>query len=286
MKQMKVLQTAAIALAAAVTTPTVSYASDTLFFGVVPQQAASRLAKIWVPFIDELSAQTDLKISFATMKDIPAFEKCLAQGDYDISYMNPYHYTVFSKQSGYQAIAHQADKKLKGIIVVRNDDAAESLSDLDSRKIAFPSPAAFGASVIPRAEMKAKDIAFDPFYVKSHDSVYKSVAAGIFTAGGGVRRTFNSIPFELRDQLRVVYTTEGYTPHAFAVNPKMSAAKAQAIALAMERMSEDRPDLLKAIGMSGIQTASDAAWDDVRGLNLTSAQTEIAQQGGVKCRFD
>ena len=40
---------------------------ETLLFGIVPQQAASRLAKMWVPFINELSKETGYKIKFAAM---------------------------------------------------------------------------------------------------------------------------------------------------------------------------------------------------------------------------
>lgn len=260
--------------------------AQTLTFGVVPQQAASRLAKTWIPFMEDLSARTQMDIRFATMKDIPSFEQCLVQGDYDIAYMNPYHYTVFHTISGYQAIAHQADKKLTGLLVVRKDDPAKGLADLEAARIAFPSPAAFGASVLPRAVMTVNGIAFEPVYVKSHDSVYKSVAAGLFKSGGGVRRTWNSIPAELQDQLRIIYTTEGYTPHAFATAPTIDARVADTLAAAMQDITTQRPDLLKAIGMSGIVAADDTAWDDVRALNLRHSQTEVSQTGGVTCRLD
>jgi len=261
-------------------------AQKMLYFGIVPQQAASRLAKMWVPFIDELSQRTGHKIQFATMKDIPTFEQCLAQGAYDISYMNPYHYTVFSEKSGYRALAHQADKKLKGLIVVRKDSPAKELKDLNTQKLAFPSPAAFGASVLPRAEMRAQGMKITPNYVKSHDSVYKSVIAGLFAAGGGVQRTFASIPDGMRDQLRVIYHTEAYTPHAFAVNATLSEKDMKIIRQAMLDISAERSDLIKGIGMKGLVSAQDENWNDVRALGLTQNETEIVHKGTVQCRFD
>lgn len=259
---------------------------ETLLFGIVPQQAASRLAKMWVPFINELSKETGYKIKFATMKDIPSFEQCLAQGAYDLAYMNPYHYTTFSTQTGYKAFAHQSEKKLKGIVVVRQDSAAKKLEDLDNQKIAFPSPAAFGASVLPRAEMKAAGMIIEPNYVKSHDSVYRSVIAGIFPAGGGVMRTFNNMPDDLKAQLRVIYNTKAYTPHAFAGNKALDVAKMGEIATAMLKIAKASPELLKEIGMKGFDLASDSTWDDVRNLGLTEEQTQIVDQGTLKCRLD
>ena len=286
MKMIRFCQITVLGVFTLTAAPMESARAETLYFGIVPQQAASRLAKMWVPVMQELSAQTGLDIRFATMKDIPTFEQCLAQGAYDIAYMNPYHYTVFSKKSGYRAFAHQSEKKLKGLIVVKKGSEVTSLAGLDKQKVAFPSPAAFGASVLPRAEMKAEGLKFEPVYVKSHDSVYKSVVAGHFAGGGGVQRTFNSIPQAMRDQLQVIYTTGAYTPHAFAVNGAMSGERLSKIQNAMMNISQHKPDLMKSVGMKGLVTADDANWDDVRKLGLSQAETEIVQQGTVKCRFD
>ena len=184
----------------------------TLTFGIVPQQSASRLARMWGPLIERLSSDLGMAVQFETTKDIPTFEACLAAGAYDIAYMNPVHYTIFSNATGYQALAHQSQKRLRGLIVVRKDSPIQSLDQLQGAEVAFPSPGAFGASVVPRAEMRSRGIDFDPQYVKSHDSVYRAVIAGLMPAGGGVLRTLNAINDDMRSQLRVIYQTEGYTP--------------------------------------------------------------------------
>ena len=256
-----------------------------LVFGVVPQQAASRLAKIWVPFLDKLGEKTGHSITFATMRDIPSFEACLAQGAYDLAYMNPYHYTVFSEDAGYRAFAHQAHKKLQGLMVVHKDAGIGDLAALDQGKVAFPSPAAFGASVLPRAEMKALGLNIQPVYVKSHDSVYRAVAAGLAPAGGGVQRTFNAIPAKLRDRLKIIYRTGKYTPHAFAAHPNLTAADRRLFQRAFKELSATDPALVKAIGMAGFEAAEHEAWDDVRALKLTQGQTEITRKGGGVCRL-
>ena len=250
-------------------------AKSDLAFGVVPQQSASRLAKIWGPVLDHLSEETDYRLHFNTAKDIPTFEACLAKGAYDLAYMNPYHYTTFHQVAGYEAFARQAKKRLRGLIVVRKDSGIHRLEDLDHQPIAFPSPAAFGASVIPRAEMTSRDMAIRPAYVKSHDSVYRAVVAGLFPAGGGVLRTFNNVPDKIKSQLRVLYKTDAYTPHAFAAHPDLDKDHVTAIADAMLGIAFKKPELLKALGMAGFESASNADWDDVRSLNLTNNQTEI-----------
>lgn len=261
-------------------------AEPIILFGIVPQQSATRLAQVWIPVMNRLSQETGLNIRFATTKDIPTFEKCLAKGAYELAYMNPYHYTVFHKRSGYQAFAHQADKRLQGLIVVRTDSPARGLADLDGQSVAFPSPAAFGASILPRAEMRLRKIRFEAKYVKSHDSVYRAVAAGLHAAGGGVKRTFNNIPDDLRAQLRVIHTTDAYTPHAFAARKDLGAETITRISSALLAIGKRDPGLTSQLGMSGFAAARDADWDDVRALDLSYAETQIADEGAVTCRSD
>ena len=257
-----------------------------LTFGIVPQQSASRLAQLWGPLAAHLGEEIGIPVNFVTTKDIPTFEACLDAGAFDIAYMNPYHYVAFSERSGYRALAHQADKKLHGLIVVREDSDKAGLEDLDGANIAFPSPAAFGASVLPRAEMASRGIAFTPAYVRSHDSVYRTVALELNDAGGGVLRTFNAMPSDLRDQLRVIYRTGDYTPHAIAALPGVSDALGAAITRALVATRDDAPDLTDALGMSGFVAAGDADWDDVRALNITPEQAGLGAVDGVICPFD
>lgn len=245
--------------------------AETLTFGIVPQQSAKTLAKLWTPICNYLSEKTGKKIQFSTAKDIPTFERRLLAGQYDIAYMNPYHYTVFHQKPGYQAIARQKDKKIKGIVVVKKDSPIRSLEELDGKKLAFPSPAAFAASVLPRAKMKTDGINITPRYVSSHDSVYLNVSKKLFSAGGGVMRTFNNTDANVKADLRILWTTPGYTPHAIASKPGLDAKTIELIGQALISMNIDpeAQNLLKAIKFKGIELAENSDWDDIRALNIT-----------------
>lgn len=255
----------------------------TLTFGIVPQQSASRLARMWGPLFERLGSDLGMTIQFETTKDIPTFEACLAAGAYDLAYMNPVHYTIFSDAAGYQALAHQSEKRLRGLIVVRKDSPIQTLEDLEGAEVAFPSPGAFGASVVPRAEMRELGINFDPKYVKSHDSVYRAVLAGLMPAGGGVQRTLNAVSDEMRSELRVIYKTEGYTPHAIAARSTLPDSLTSEIQSLLMRISAEAPDLTKSVGMKGFETASDEHWNDVRRLELGARETGISTEGDIQC---
>ncbi len=249
-------------------------------FGVVPQQSAKRLAKLWAPILAHISQESGIKLQFKTAKNIPEFEKRLAAGDYDFAYMNPYHFTVFNQDPGYQAVAVRKNQPIKGILVVRKDSDIQSLQSLSKHKLAFPSPAAFAASVLPRAELSNNQITFEPKYVSSHDSVYLGVAKGIFPAGGGVKRTFNNTNPKIKEQLKVLWTSEAYTPHAIAAHPNIEKPVYEAIQqsfVAMHSNSKGKT-LLKSLKIkNGLITAKDSDWDDVRGLGLDLLDQLIKQ---------
>lgn len=273
----KVLAACAVACLVTFTAPVVQ--ADTLSFGLVPQQSAKKLARLWTPIFNYLSEKTGETIRFSTAQDIPTFEKRVLAGDYDIAYMNPYHYTVFHKVPGYEAIVRQKDKRIKGIVVVRKDSTLKELSELDKSTLAFPSPAAFAASVLPRAKMELDGMQIDPKYVSSHDSVYLGVARGFFVAGGGVMRTFKNTAPEVREQLRVLWTTPGYTPHSIAVHPRVKpeiVAKLKQALIAMNDDPEGRK-LLDSINFNGMELAENGDWDDVRSLNIKLLDSLIAQ---------
>ncbi|AMJ88958.1 phosphate/phosphite/phosphonate ABC transporter substrate-binding protein [Alteromonas sp. Mac1] len=247
-------------------------ACNTLTLGIVPQQSAKKLAETWQPLINYISEHANIDVVFKTAKDIPTFEQRLAEGEYDIAYMNPYHFVVFHDSVGYRALARQIDKRIKGIIVVDANSDIVSLDDLNGKEIAFPSPAAFAATIIPSAYLKQQGILFTPRYVHSHDSVYLNVQRGFFNAGGGIIRTFNGVDDNTRSALRILWESDGYTPHAIATHPRVTDTQRDALLTALLTLSEDEDNkqLLKNVGFKGFISSVGEDWDDVRALGITS----------------
>lgn len=237
-------------------------------FGIVPQQAATKLAEQWLPVLERLSQDSGIRIVFKTAPSIPEFEKRLAKGEYDFAYMNPYHYVVFSEQVGYRAIAKQSNKQLSGIIVVAKDSNLDTLNDLEGKTIAFPSPGAFAASILSRGYLSQQGIGFTPEYVGSHDSVYRNVATKRYVAGGGILRTFNSVDPAIRDELKILWTSDGYTPHAFAAHKTVPVEISVALSTALENLhtTDGGAKLLSSLEFVSIEKAADSQWDDVRAL--------------------
>ncbi|MCF7506234.1 MULTISPECIES: phosphate/phosphite/phosphonate ABC transporter substrate-binding protein [Vibrio] len=243
-----------------------SLADKPLSFGIVPQQSAERLAKQWLPILQYISKEIGQEVRFATKSSIPLFEKELSKSLYDISYMNPYHYTVFSESNGYIAITKAEDKKIKGIIVVKKDSGISTIQELAGKKLAFPSPDAFAASLLTQGFLGQNNINIDPVYVRSHDSVYHNIAQGNFVAGGGIYRTLNAMQGEVSDNLIVLWESQGYTPHAIAVSPHVPQDVVERIQQAIITLDDTHPELLSPLKIKGFEQAKDSDWDDVRQL--------------------
>lgn len=246
-------------------------ATETYKFGIVPQQNGSRLSKLWTPILEYLETKTGYKFQFATARNIPTYEKRLLDGKYDFAYMNPYHYVQYQNLAGYNAFAKAKEKRLKGILVVHKDSSYKNIEDLQNAEMAFPSNA-FAANLVPRAIMSRADISFSPKFVASHDSVYRNVARGRYPVGGGVMRTYRNTSPEYRDNLRILWTSDGYTPHAFAAHPRVPQHVIEDVQRAMLEMDRDPRGkaLLKSIRLKGIEVGQDMEWDDVRALNIKS----------------
>ncbi len=256
---------AAVSLAQGASDPPIN-----LSFSVVPQQSATKLARLWTPILSYLGERTGYRFQFKTAPNIPTFEKRLAAGEYDMAYMNPYHYTVFHRAPGYRAFAKEKGKRIKGIIVVRKDSPYRELNELKGQTLAFPAPAAFAASVLTRAYFRTAGIPITPKYVSSHDSVYRTVAKGLYPAGGGVIRTFKNMDPAITSQLRILWTTKPYTPHAIAAHPRIPKEVVKRVQQAMLAMQQDPRgrELLETVKFKGIEAAQDADWDDVRALGI------------------
>ncbi|MGI3094912.1 phosphate/phosphite/phosphonate ABC transporter substrate-binding protein [Vibrio diabolicus] len=245
-------------------------AQPSIVFGVVPQQSATKLVQQWQPLLQRWGDLAGVEIKFATARDIPTFEARLMAGAYDIAYMNPYHFTLVNQKPGYTALARAKNKRITGIIVARRGKSV-SLDELQDKTIAFPAPRAFAASIITQSELAQKGIKFTPKYVGSHDSVYLGVLKGLYIAGGGVKRTFESLPSEIKDQLSIIYTTAGYTPHAIAVSNNVDEEITLALRKAISQLNDDpkAQESFTLLNIDGLQLAQDQDWQDVVQLGIS-----------------
>lgn len=244
--------------------------AQALNLGITPLKAASALAQEWTPLIEEVGKRAGVSIRFRTAPSIPEFGERLGRGEYDLAYMNPYHYQQYSAQPGYRAFARERQQSLEGVLLVRRDGPVRSLVDLNGATVSFPTPLAFAASILTQAELAQKGIRVVPKYVQSHDSVLKGVLGGSFVAGGTIQKVLDGAERESAQQLVVLHKTAAYASHPVCAHPRVAPETVRKVAAALESLHEDPlgKQLLKAVGFKGFEPARDQDYDSIRKLGL------------------
>ena len=199
-----------------------------------PQSSPVKLYREWKPFVDYLSQRTGAKITLKIFKNREEFEQALVGGDMDLAFTSPYYYMYLHKKHNFQPLVRSNKEKLTGIIVVQKNSKIQTLVDLKNQSIAFPSPNSFAASILIRATLENIGVlSIEPHYVGTHDNVYRHVINGNYVAGGGIMRTFNSEGEALKNNLRIVHETEGFSSHPLSAGTKVSLVLRDALIAAV-----------------------------------------------------
>ena len=267
------LLAAFINLAALLSVPchadTPARSKNVLVFGVVPQQAPEKLAQAWDPFLKYLGEKTQRTIKFESAPDIESFDQRTANGDFDLVYMNPMYYTRLHQSVGYQVFAKEKDTVLKGIVVVQKNSPYQKLEDLAGKTIAFPGPISFAATVLPLLQFKNPGVNITPLYIGSHEGVYNNVARGLHVAGGGVAKTLAQADRSIRDELRILWSSDSYTPHPFASHPRVDQGLVEQMAKIMFDLDQNErgKNLLKEMRFRGFVSAQNQEYEKLHLLS-------------------
>jgi len=250
--------------------------ADVYSFAIGPTQSPVELAKRWTPIMQYLTEKSGIKLEFKTAKDIPTFQQQMRGAQYDFAFINPFHYLVYNKGSGYTAIAREKDGKLTGIIVVKKDGPIKTAAQLSGQTMAFPAATAIAATWLPIHMLKENGVEVTPQYVNSMDSVYKSVAKGLFPAGGGEMRTFGTLDPAVKAELQVLWTADPLPPFAFAAHPRVPKDVMDKVQKAMDGMDQnvEGSALLKANNFKGMEVADDKDYDAMRKLNIKPVEAK------------
>ena len=239
-------------------------------FGIGPVQSATELAKRWTPFLEYVSQKSGVPLQFKTTNSLTAFQEQFTEGVFDFGLLNPYHYIVSNKARGYTAFAREKNAELFALLIVQKDSPIQGVSQLEGKTLAFPSATAFIGTWVQVDMLNNKNISVTRQYVNSMDSSYRSVAKGLFPAGGGESRTWGTLDPEVKSQLRILWTSDPFPPFAFMSHPRVPKSDVSKVVRVMEQMDTDPQsiELLKGINLKGIEKSSDAAYNGMRKMNF------------------
>ena len=250
--------------------------AETYTFAVVPQFEQRKLFAIWKPIVDEVEKRTGLSLKLTATLTVPEFERELSRGNFDFIYCNPYHILKMIPTPGYIPLVRDS-APLRGILVVRKNSPIHSLTELEGKTVAFPSPNAIGASLLMRADLsRLYHVTVTPLYVKTHSSVYLHVANGLTDAGGGVEKTLQEQAPEIIDALRVIYTTREFPSHPIAAHPRVPKADREKVRRALMEIGATREGqaLLAKVPIQQVVPAALEDYTPMRDWGLESLWVE------------
>jgi len=245
--------------------------AKTFTFAIVPQLPKEITHKNWGPFIYEINKRSHINFKLLLFNSFQEFEKSFSSGEPDFVYLNPYHQLLANKAQGYIPLVRDNSNMLTGILVVKKDSPVTGVEQLKGKKIAFPSPLAFGASLYMRAALLHQGINVQPVYVKSHNNVYRSVLLGTALAGGGVNSTLKSESKQIQQQLKIIYKLPGVPSHPISAHPRVDKkTREDFIATIMDMMNSSQGrQLLKAVNIPSPVSADQARdYRPLEALNL------------------
>ena len=196
---------------------------------VVPQRSPAETFAVWSPLLQQLGQVSEQCFVLRVAPTIPNFEAELRSGRADCVYMNPYHAVLAQRWRGYIPLVRDGSKPLRGLLVVRKDSPIKTIRELNGQAVAFPSPNAFAATLLPRVLLARQGITIQPVFENTHSNVYRSVALGMLPAGGGINNTLRRERPELREELRVLWQTPPFPSHPFACLPSLAQARREAL---------------------------------------------------------
>ena len=234
--------------------------------------------EIWQDVFSYISKETGLELVFEAANSQLDFELNLAKSHYDFAIVDPLQFDAFRQDPGYQAQVKRKAQPIRGIIFVKKNGKIKSFSELRNTIIAFPNPLNFESSIAPRESLKRLKFDIIPKFLASESDVYKDVISDRFTAGSGTQESFLAQPIEIRNSLKVIWDSPGFSPHAFVAHPRVDFFSLIKLKRAFVDMikNEDAKKLLPYIFVdNGFEVARDSDWDEIRLIDLNELNGSI-----------
>ncbi len=235
------------------------------------KQSLPNKTKAWESVLAFLASKSGLEFRYEPASSQLDFELKLAKGHYDLAYTTPIQFHAFKEYPGYQAQVKRKAQPIRGMIFVKKNGPIKTLSELRGSTIAFPGLLNFAASIVPRESLNKLKFDIIPQFLPSQSTVFKGVAHGEFIAGGGTDEAFRALPPEIRNSLRMLWDSPGFSPYPLIAHPRVdffSLTKLKRALVNMVKDDEGKQRLKYIFVDNGFEVAKNSDWDEVKLIDL------------------
>jgi len=169
---------------------------QSLRFGVVPLQDPSVMFRKFTPLSEYLSKKLSRRVDLKVAIDMDGAVEDIGRNNTQLCAMGPANYVEARKKFGVTVIVKALRKGKpfhRAAIVVKDDSAIRSVSDLRGKKFAFVSPKSATGHIMPLVTLKDAGIGIEDLshyrFLKQHEGVARAVLDGEFDAGGLMEET-------------------------------------------------------------------------------------------------
>lgn len=254
--------------------PGLSMAEGMYKISMLPRYYPKKIRAMIAPLTEHLSQATGAKITPVLATDFREYENFLNSGEIEIGYENPLVYTKVSKSHEVLAMAVKGDggNRFRGIIITRPDSGIQSLGDLKHKKIMIVGKTSAGGflsqklSLAENGILVEKDCELEEAANNKQENVIISVSVGDADAGFIRESALHMADFYIQPGSIVVMTPCAWLPN-WAVSVKRSLPDKVKADIKSALLSLDHNSaVLKAMNITGFETATDKDYDIIRGL--------------------
>lgn len=241
---------------------------------VHPLHNPAKLMQAYQPLVEYLNSQINgVRFDLEASRDYANFEEKFRQRKPELLLPNPWQ-TLEAMKVGYHVVAMAGEAQdFKGLFVVRRDSKVRQPADLRGKAVAYPSPTALAACIMPQYFLHGYGInvntELDNRYVGSQESAIMNAYLGKTAAGvtwPPPWRAFQKEHPHEATELKVIWETESLINNSVMVRddvPPELAQQVRALLLGLAGSAQGKA-ILAGMETASFFPASDADYDVVR----------------------
>ena len=245
-----------------------------LRFAIHPLHNPLYLAEVYQPLIDHLNRLAgEVRFELEASTDYAQFEAKLRARAVSVALPNPWQ-ALLAMRAGYRVIAMAGDADdFRGLFIVRRDSPLRDPVELRGRAVAYPSPTAVAACLMPQwfLHQAGVDVVreIDNRYVVSQESSILSAHRGDVAAAATWPppwRAFQRTHAREAAELRVAWQTPPLVNNAVVVRDDVPPALAEWLRSTLLELgaSDSGRQLLARMETAAFHVADDRSYEPVR----------------------
>jgi len=207
-------------------------------FSPVNQHDINLTAAYWNPIISYVSEKSGVKLNLKIGRTSADTTSYVLAKEVEFVFTN-HLFSPEREQLGWKVFGRRNTPTLQGQIVVPEDSAITSISQLNNQEVVFAGPEAFLIYKVPYAHLLSKNIAVKPVFAGNQNAAFAQLFAGKVLASGANSQLVDGYSRREGKKFRVLWSSEAFQDLALMASSKVPEADVRKVANAFIDMYKD-----------------------------------------------